>query len=636
MPGGRCVTLPLLVALATLPARTSCNGGCSDATHTRLDVTLVTQCSVDRLWVVKKLCERWHGPLSLAVGSAPDGEPVERLRGRARDYMALCTERHVAVVVAPLRPYPVNALRNRAWAMATTSHVLLLDVDFWPSVGARRRIVGALRALPESGERRALVLPALELTLQRSETKNPAKVLEQAEFERQIPSSKLGLLRCVANGAEGGAPLRWKPTRASHWEDPISTRSTAAAPRDAAHRRRREAPGAHRTIVKRVPFRPTMKPTTPALSPARSGSARSSTRCRRSSRTRRTRRSRATCAAPGSTTTARRASWTGSSTPTTRRRWALDCFLGNHFEPFAVARRCDEATPRNGSARVPRFDERFTGYGKNKIEWISSLRGADYAFYTVGAAFAVHVPHLQSAAKKEWDRSFKKKNATHRAAGTLGHKGYVDDLFKEHLRGLGLYDKADVGHWFRASGAALEYTRSSLRADGAPTLREDDVATPLCAASKATVDFLEDLDMRRFAEVAKACVLDAATCAAGGFARETRDAWRAIADATRAPFLDRMTGALAADADAEAAAAAAAAASLMEGKQGRCCTATPSAVSSNLSHLQASRILRFRRSRRRLPCANSQPRSIASRSPDQVAPSHGNPRGPRAGALFGA
>ena len=44
-------------------------------------------------------------------------------------------------------------------------------------------------------------------------------------------------------------------------------------------------------------------------------------------------------------------------------------------------------------------------------------------------------------------------------------------------------------------------------------------------------------------------MLDAATCAAGGFARETRDAWRAIADATRAPFLDRMNGALAADAD---------------------------------------------------------------------------------------
>ena len=56
-------------------------------------------------------------------------------------------------------------------------------------------------------------------------------------------------------------------------------------------------------------------------------------------------------------------------------------------------------------------------------------------------------------------------------------------------------------------------------------------------------------EARSWAASHEACVLDAATCAAGGFARETRDAWRAIADATRAPFLDRMNGALAADAD---------------------------------------------------------------------------------------
>ena len=62
------------------------------------------------------------------------------------------------------------------------------------------------------------------------------------------------------------------------------------------------------------------------------------------------------------------------------------------------------------------------------------------------------------------------------------------------------------------------------------------------------------LDVRPASDAAR---LDAATCAAGGFARETRDAWRAIADATRAPFLDRMNGALAADADAAAAAASA-------------------------------------------------------------------------------
>lgn len=33
--------------------------------------------------------------------------------------------------------YPVNAMRNRALANARTDAVLLLDVDFWPSAGAR-------------------------------------------------------------------------------------------------------------------------------------------------------------------------------------------------------------------------------------------------------------------------------------------------------------------------------------------------------------------------------------------------------------------------------------------------------------------------------------------------------------------
>ncbi|KAH8045331.1 hypothetical protein JL720_16749 [Aureococcus anophagefferens] len=307
-----------------------------------------------------------------------------------------------------------------------------------------------------SRSRGARLVLRFELTLQRSETKNPAKVLEQAELERQIPSSKLGLLRCVANGAEGGAPLRWQ--RQSHWEDPIS---------DPQHRRRRLATQrigggarhrAHRTVIKRVPFRPTMKPAAPAPGDlAEALEARSSTRCPRSSRTRRTRRSRATCAAP--VPPPRHDALHGLARRRRPRARGVDCFLGNHFEPFVVVRRCDEATPRNGSARVPRFDERFTGYGKNKIEWISSLRGADYAFYTVASAFAVH----------------------------------------------------------------------------------------------ATVDFLEDLDMRRFAEVAKACVLDAATCASG---RLRRGAAAAPSRTTRAPS-STANGALAADADAAAAAASA-------------------------------------------------------------------------------
>ena len=87
-----------------------------------------------------------------------------------------------------------------------------------------------------------------------------------------------------------------------------------------------------------------------------------------------------------------------------------------------------------------------------------------------------------------------------------------------------------------------------VNAANGDVLREDAIATPLCASSKATVDFLEDLDMRRFAEVAKSCVLDAATCEGNAFVAETRDRWRrAVAALRRAPFVDRVSAAVASD-----------------------------------------------------------------------------------------
>ena len=540
--------LPVLVALARASAIN--DGGCTPKKQTKTDITLVTQCSADRLWVVTKLCERWHGPLSLAVASTPAGEPAEQLEGRARGYMALCTERHVAVVAAPPRPYPVNALRNRAWAMATTSHVLLLDIDFWPSVGARRRVVAALRALPASAERRALVLPALELTLQHSETKNPAKVLEQAELERQIPSSKLGLLRCVANGAAGGAPLRWRPTAANHWEDPL-----ADGPRRRLAAKRHRAPH-HRTIVKRVPFAPTMKPTTPApaISPEtlRKRAFLHALPALLENTAHEAEPSNLRCSGFHHHGTTRFMDWLVDADDAPPRR--LDCFLGNHFEPFVVVRRCDEPTAVNGSFATPRFDERFAGYGKNKLEWIAALRAADYEFHTVAGAFAVHVPHLLSTSKRDWDRWRSKDRAERKRARRNAtaleprdrrahNKHVVDRLFRDHLRALGLYDRGDHGHWFPP-----EDDRAAPRG----ALQEDDLATPLCAVDRAQVRALEDFEPGRFAAAARACIGDRRRCGARNeFIRAHRAAWRTIDARTQAePFLGRLRRARKADEEA--------------------------------------------------------------------------------------
>mgnify|MGYP004686284661 FL=1 len=53
-------------------------------------------------------------------------------------------------------------------------------------------------------------------------------------------------------------------------------------------------------------------------------------------------------------------------------------------EPYVFVKR---------SAKLPRFDERFVNYGKNKVQWIIHLRLLGYKYYVLSHSFAVDVPH---------------------------------------------------------------------------------------------------------------------------------------------------------------------------------------------------------------------------------------------------
>lgn len=72
----------------------------------------------------------------------------------------------------------------------------------------------------------------------------------------------------------------------------------------------------------------------------------------------------------------------------------IPCFRNARYEPYLIL-------PNLPS--TPIYSEAFTGYGKNKIELVTHLRFAGFKFYALAGAFAVHMPHVKSAQKVQWE-----------------------------------------------------------------------------------------------------------------------------------------------------------------------------------------------------------------------------------------
>ena len=77
----------------------------------------------------------------------------------------------------------------------------------------------------------------------------------------------------------------------------------------------------------------------------------------------------------------------------------VPCFDSMRYEPYVVIRWC--AAEKQPVA--PYYDERFYGYGKNKIQMISHLRFLAYQFSILPKGFIIHNPHEESKAKKVWN-----------------------------------------------------------------------------------------------------------------------------------------------------------------------------------------------------------------------------------------
>ena len=306
----------------------------------RLDVTLVTQTSPERAWMLTHLVGRWSGRISLALflpehfktslvaplravqhtvnrvtvseerGKASDPYPINRLRNLALRQVPATLVRH-AHAPRHTRNLEADLCFRLSVVQVRTSHFLLTDIDLWPSTDAYKtilRIGSKLLGRPNA----TLVLPAFEYhDVAREPTTKPRSKSENEALAAGLPRTAAQLGKCTQRRQEPNCDI-FKHLTDTHF-------------------------------------------------------------------------------------TTNYEKWWQSDRPQ-----RISCFHSLRYEPYLVV--------PLGRGATPYFDERFVGYGKNKIQWIQHLRLLGFTFHVLPKAFVIHCPHEASTARQTWEKFKSKKD----------------------------------------------------------------------------------------------------------------------------------------------------------------------------------------------------------------------------------
>jgi hypothetical protein len=154
-------------------------------------ITASTQFSMSKTRLVRlaDLASRWDGPISVAVYGHNDSDS-ETLMAFIRNSQDTLKHTIVNFITddRASASYPINILRNIALEHAPTDNVLLLDVDFIPSVDSHSQLMKELASPALAKQFNALILPAFERRLNEGEEEyHPMELLD-------LPASKEVLL----------------------------------------------------------------------------------------------------------------------------------------------------------------------------------------------------------------------------------------------------------------------------------------------------------------------------------------------------------------------------------------------------------------------------------------------------------
>eukprot|EP00581_Thalassiosira_minuscula_P004301 CAMPEP_0183747204 /NCGR_PEP_ID=MMETSP0737-20130205/67146_1 /TAXON_ID=385413 /ORGANISM="Thalassiosira miniscula, Strain CCMP1093" /LENGTH=630 /DNA_ID=CAMNT_0025982913 /DNA_START=211 /DNA_END=2099 /DNA_ORIENTATION=- len=309
-----------------------------------VSVTLVIQCSLDRIWLLSETCLRWPDPIVLVVYL-----PAQSVRNPSDQSSALDTISNIMaecpqMTVLPhvhgdeakegeTSTYPVNVMRNRGLDAVKTSHVLIMDVDLIPSADLSHVVKDNL---------------VDQITIARQsagETEIPVTAMVVPAFERKVdpPCSDIESCRSYLQNDSKFLPLLFHDLK--------------------------ECIGQEDCIV----FQSDMN-------------------------------------------------WEGHHT-TQSKKWLkqnwyeakkdggekvrvirqIKCFDSLRYEPYVVIPWCPSSESSQPRPLTPYYDERFYGYGKNKIQHISHLRFRGAAFSVLPQSFVVHHPHPESSVKQIWN-----------------------------------------------------------------------------------------------------------------------------------------------------------------------------------------------------------------------------------------